>query len=379
VGQRLTPPEQQVIQDLITEARDHGLTTQQSCTVIGLSPRTLQRWQVAQRLPQAESNSPIPTTMQVIHARPYHALNAHEAALVVALIRSPLHADASCRELALALEQGPSPLYVSHVTIWAYQCALNCNGPRGRQVSSGLSRTAPETEWVTGPNQLWDWDITYLHSPERHVFFYLYSLLDHWSRKNIAWLVGSQLSSTCVQTLWDQGVITENLLEQPADTWPKSLSDRGAQMRSRSTKAYFKKLSIEQLFSRPSTPDDNPYIESHFATIKTQPVFPGYFADQPAAENYFDQFYPWYNDVHPHTRLHMLTPSQMHTGQLARRLADRATLKVATLAAREANPNTLTFTLEELIAQPLPDVSGYSIYTWAGPKIVPPKHATSLD
>ena len=281
-----------MIQALIGEARDHGLTSQQACTVIGLAPRTLQRWQVAQRLPQTEANSPTSTPTRVIHTRPYHALTAYEAAIVVALIRSPRHADASCRELALALEQGPSPLYISHVTIWEYQCTLQCNGPRGRQVSSGLSRTAPDTEWVTGPNQLWDWDITYLHSPERHLFFYLYSLLDHWSRKNIAWLVDHQLSSMCVQTLWDQGVINENLLEQPADTWPKSLSDRGAQMRSRSTKAYFKKLSIEQLFSRPSTPDDNPYIESHFATIKTQPVFPGYFADQPAAENYSGQFYP---------------------------------------------------------------------------------------
>jgi len=265
------------------------------------------------------------------------------------------------------------------VTIWEYQCALNCNGPRGRQGGQGLHRTAPDTDWVNGPNQLWDGDITYLHSLERGLFFYLNSLLDHWSRKNIAWLIGAQLSSASVQTLWDHGLINEALLDQPASTWPKSLSDRGAQMRSHSTKAYFKKLSIEQLFSRPRTPDDNPYIESHFATIKTQPVFPGYFADQTAAENYFDQFYPWYNDVHPHTRRHMLTPSQMHAGQSARVLANRAALKVATLATREADPDARIFTLEELIAQPLPDVSDYPIYTWAGPKIVPPKHATSLD
>src|SRR4030042_3266633 len=100
----------------------------------------------------------------------------------------------------------------------------------------------------------------------------------------------------------------------PAPTWPPSLSARGAQMRSHSTATYFKKLGIEQLFSRPRTPNDNPYIESHFATIKTQPVFPGFFADPPVAESYFSQFYPWYNDVHPHPRLHLLTPSQVHSG-----------------------------------------------------------------
>jgi hypothetical protein len=174
---------------------------------------------------------------QGLHPRPYNALTAREAALVVALIQSPLHADASCREPALALEQGPAPLYVSHVTIWEYQCALNCNGLRGRQTSQGLHRTAPDTDWVNGPNQLWDWDITYLHSPERGVFFYLYSLLDHWSRKNIAWLIGTQLSSACVQTLWDHGLITEHPLDQPASTWPKSLNDRGAQMRCMPDKA----------------------------------------------------------------------------------------------------------------------------------------------
>ena len=371
-----------MIRNLMTEACAAGLTTQQACAVIGLSPRTLQRWQAAARVrkPQPDPASmPARALPPTRPTRPYNALTAPEAALVLALIRSPQQADASCRELALALEQGPAPLYVSHVTIWDYQCALHCNGPRGRQVSQGQKRTAPDTTWVTGPNQLWDWDITVLHSPERGHDFHLYSLLDHWSRKNIAWLIDDHVSSALVQTLWDHGLINEALVDQPTSAWPKSLSDRGAPMRSHSTRAYFKKLSIEQLFSRPRTPNDNPYIESHFATIKTQPVFPGYFADQPAAEHYFGQFYPWYNDVHPHTRLHMLTPSQMHTGQLAQVLADRAALKVATLAAREADPSPRTFTLEELIAQPLPDVSGYPIYTWAGPKTVPPKPATSLD
>lgn len=231
---------------------------------------------------------------------------------------------------------------------------LELHGPRGRQVGQGRHRTAPDTDWVNGPNQLWDWDITYLPSLERGVFFYLYSLLDHWSRKNIAWLIADHLSSALVQTLWDRGLINEALLDQPTSTWPKSLSDRGAPMRSHSTKAYFKKLSVEQLFSRPRTPDDNPYIESHFATIKTQPVFPGYFADQATAENYFDQFYPWYNEVHPHTRLHMLTPSQMHAGQSACVLANRAALKVATLATRAADPSARFFTLEELIANLYP-------------------------
>ena len=365
-----------MIRHLIAEAQVAGLTTQRACEVIGLSPRTLQRWQAADpshsRAPGV-AGAPIAGVPVTRRPRPYNALTAHEAATIVALIQSPKHADASCRELALALEYGPFPTYVSHVTVWEYQCALQCNGPRGRQVAQGRHRTAPDTDWVNGPNQLWDWDVTYLPTPERGVFVYLYSLLDHWSRKNIAWLIGAQLSSTWVQTLWDHGLINEGLLDQPASTWPKSLSDRGAQMRSHSTQTYFRKLGIDQLFSRPRTPNDNPYIEAHFATIKTQPAFPGYFADPAEAEDYFSQFYPWYNDVHPHTRLQMLTPNQVHSGQRPRLLAERAALKMATLAARDGEPGAHTFTLEKLIANHLPDVSNYPCYSWGGTKNCPRK------
>jgi transposase InsO family protein len=362
-----------VILDLVAKAKAGGLPVKRACKVLGLSPRTVQRWKVPiQSLPPVAVTPPA-----VIRSRPYNALTASEAAAVIALIRSSKHADASCRELSLALQEGSTPTYVSHVTIWQYQRVLNCNGPRGRQVFQG--RTAPDTDWVNSPNQLWDWDITYLRTREPYIFLYLYSLLDHWSRKNIAWHINSRLSSDEVQTLWDHGLINEGLLDQPAHTWPKSLSDRGPQMRSHSTTTYFRKLGIPQLFSRPRTPNDNPYIESHFATIKTHPIFPGYFAGQAEAESYFDQFYPWYNDVHPHTRLNMLTPNQVHSGQGPRLLAERATLKAATLAARRADPGARTFTMEEFIDNHLPDVSDYPCYSWMGPKTAPAKKATPLD
>ncbi len=364
-----------MILELIADAQAEGLPAERACEVVGLSPRTLQRWH-APSLPSSDSETHPPAG---VRPRPYNALTAGEAATVIALIQSPQHADASCRELALALQIGPNPTFVSHVTVWEYECALKCNGPRGRQVFQGRGRSAPETQWVNGPNQLWDWDITYLHTGEPYVFWYLYSLLDHWSRKNVAWRISPQLASAEVQTLWDHGLINEGLLDQPTSTWPKSLSDRGAQMRSRSTSTYFRKLGIPQLFSRPRTPNDNPFIEAHFATIKTQPAFPGYFATLAEAEVYFSQFYPWYNDVHPHTRLHMLTPSQVHSGQAPRLLAQRVALKAATLEARRADPGAHLFTLEELIANHLPDVSNYPSYSWAGPEMVPAKKATALD
>lgn len=368
-----------MILDVIAEAQAGGLTLERACEVFDIAPRTIQRWQRPCSAPPTAAHDPQPAPPPVsMRARPYNALTASQAAAVVALIRSARHADASCRDLSLALLESPEKTYVSHVTFGHYQSLLGCNGPRGRQVAHGRNGAAPDTAWVNGPNQLWDWDVTYLPTTERSVFFYLYSLLDHWSRKNIAWLVSPRFISLEVQTLWDRGLINEGLLDQPAETWPQSLSDRGSQMRSQPTRRYFKKLGVAQLFSRPRTPDDNPYIESHFATIKTHPVYPGHFVTLAEAERYFGEFYLWYNDVHPHTRLNMLTPSQVHSGQSARLLAERAAVRAATLTARRVNPASQPFTMEALIANHLPDVSDYPCYSWAGPTVVPAKQATPL-
>jgi transposase InsO family protein len=348
--------------ELIAEAKAQGLPEQRACQVLGINPRSLQRW----RRPVSPA-APVPVCPP---PRPHNALVRDEAAAVVSVIRSPAHADQSCRELALSLENSPeSPVSVSHVTIWRYQAALECNGPRGRQVTRRRG-PAPDTDWVSGPNQLWDYDVTVLRTLERLVFLYLYTLLDHFSRKAVAWLIHPTFCSEQVQALWDQGLVNEGLLDQPQATWPQSLSDRGAQMRSHSTRAYFRKLGITPNFSRPRTPNDNPLIEAHFGTVKGQPVYPGGFTDQCEAVRYFTGFYPWYNQIHPLTTLNMLTPEQVHTGQAADLLAVRQARKAQALTRRRQAPRP-AFTLEELIAQPLPDVSHLPVYSWAGPDPAP--------
>ena len=355
------------MQALAAEAKAEGLPEKRTCQVLRISPRSLQRWR---RPPQLKAPAaPRP--------RPLNALTRAEAATVVSLIRSAEHADQSCRELALSLAASPATAFsVSPVTVWRYQVALDCAGPRGRQVSRRVG-PAPDTDWVTGPNQLWDWDVTVLRSPDRWIFWYLYSLLDHFSRKDVAWHVQDTLSSDHVQALWDQGLTHEGLLDQPREAWPKSLSDRGAPMRSHSTRQYFLKLGIAQFFSRPRTPNDNPRIEAHFGTVKTHPVYPGWFIDLPAAVTYFTGFYAWYNNVHRLTTLDMLTPNQVHSGQTATILAERHARQSQALARRRDACHT-PFALEELIAEPLPDVSRYPVYTWAGPGKASAIQATPL-
>jgi len=354
-----------VIRELVTEATVHGLSARRACHVLGLTPRTLQRWR-----------QPVSASSGAARPRPVNALTRPEAASVMSLIRSPEHADQSCRELALSLGLGIPAIPVSHVTVWRYQVALACNGPRGRQ-RHAHPLGAPDTDWVTGPNQLWDYDVTWLTTLERYGFLFLYSLLDHFSRKVVAWLVRATFTSDHLQTLWDHGLVNEGLLDASRDAWPQSLSDRGAQMRAYSTRQYFAKLGIAQLFSRPRQPNDNPRIEAHFGTVKTHPAYPGRFADLPEARTYFTQFYDWYNHLHPLTTMQMLTPNQVHRGQRTALLAARAAQHTFAQAVRRTACHH-PFTLEALMADTLPDVSHYPVYSWAGPSLAPANEATPL-
>lgn len=296
---------------------------------------------------------------------------------MVSIIRSPEHADESCRELALSLSGGNTPVFTSHVTIWHYQALLGCNGPRGRQ-RARIIGGEHDFNWVSGPNQLWTYDVSYLLTGRRLEYYFLYGLLDFYSRKVVSWLVSDRFVSDEIQRLWDHGLLSEGLLNQPKVLWPQAHSDRGAQMRALSTKAYFQKLGIIQTMSRPQTPNDNPRIEAHFGTVKTLPAYPGSFETLHAAHAYFTEFYEWYNQIHPLTTLHMLTPNQMHTGQGDAILADRRAGHLASIAARRSTSH-VPFTIEEVLQQDLPIVSDRPVYSWAGPKKSPPIVATPLD
>lgn len=349
-----------------------GLSQEKACQMLGISPRTIQRWRNPPREKPARSRP-----------RPYNALSPQESAAVMAIIRSEKHSDQSCRELSLSLLTGPAHIYVSPTTIWQYEKALACNGHRGKRAIRRGAKVAPATDFATGPNMLWDWDITYLRTARSHEFLYLYAVLDHYSRKVVAWLVSEQLACEQVQRVWDLALVQEDILALPQECWPKSLSDRGAQMRSHSTALYFQKLGIERLFSRPRTPNDNPEIESLFATVKTHPVYPEYFNNQTESERYFDEFFPWYNVIHPHTRLGMLTPEQVHTGQKAIILAERVELKTQALARRReyylAQRGQGDVPVEGLTEIDLSNVDSWPCYSWQGHIMSSAKLATPID
>jgi len=310
---------------LLTDAIADGLSVRAACAVVGLSERRWRKWQVRARVGDFDRHA-IPA-----HVRPYNALVPQERELIRSAVGCTAWADASCRELSVKILERDG-VYVSHVSIWLYERSLGIAGHRGKRRRMGVARPeAPDTSFLEGPNQLWAWDITKLRTGVPHRCWFLYAVLDQWSRKVVSWHVSERETSSEAQRAWDQAVLAEGC---PAERMPVSLSDRGAQMRSRSTAEFFLDLGVARLFARPRTPNDNPFVESLFSTVKTTPAYPGVFATIEEAIAYFKQFFAWYNHEHLHTRIGMVTPAQKHSGEAVRILAEREVIKQHTMAAR---------------------------------------------
>lgn len=171
---------------------------------------------------------------------------------------------------------------------------------------------------ATGPNQVWSWDITKLKGPEKWVYYYLFVMLDIFSRYVVAWMVAERENATLAKRL-----IKEACEKQAVE--PESLTihnDRGPPMKAKTTGQLIASLGVEQSFGRPHVSNDNPFSESQFKTCKYHPGFPERFGSITDALEYCRRFFPWYNDDHRHSSLVYLTPRQVHYG-LAQQALDK--------------------------------------------------------
>jgi putative transposase len=189
---------------------------------------------------------------------------------------------------------------------------------------------APEL-LATAPNQLWSWDITKLKGPVKWTYFYLYVILDVFSRYVVGWRVAERDSATLAQRLIAQTCERQGIA-QGALTMH---ADRGASMIAKSVALLLADLGVTKTHSRPHVSNDNPYSESQFKTLKYHPEFPERFGCAPDARSFLLDFFEWYNAQHHHGGLGWLTPWDVHYGQATQRLRDR---KLVLRHAFEANP-----------------------------------------
>jgi putative transposase len=161
---------------------------------------------------------------------------------------------------------------------------------------------------ATGPNQVWSWDITKLLGPAKWTYFYLYVILDLFSRYVVGWMLASRENTDLAGRL-----IRETLARHPVDPDRLTLhSDRGPAMKSHGVAQLLATLGVTKSHSRPHVSNDNPFSESQFKTLKYRPDFPDRFGSQEDALAFCRRFFAWYNDEHYHSGLAMLTPAVVH-------------------------------------------------------------------
>jgi putative transposase len=189
---------------------------------------------------------------------------------------------------------------------------------------------APELV-ATAPNELWSWDITKLKGPAKWVYYYLYVILDVFSRYIVGWMVAERESAALAEQL-----IATTCARQGITPGQLTLhADRGSSMRSKDVALLLADLGVTKTHSRPYTATDNPYSEAQFKTLKYRPTFPERFGCLQHARRFCEPFFAWYNTAHRHSGLAMLTPHDVHHGLAAQRLAARATVLAA---AHTAHP-----------------------------------------
>jgi len=172
---------------------------------------------------------------------------------------------------------------------------------------------------ATGPNQLWTWDITKLHGPAKWTYFYLYVILDVFSRYVVGWMVAHRESASLAQKLLAETYEREGI--QPGQLTVHA--DRSASMTSKPVAFLLADLGVTKTHSRPHVSDDNPFSEAQFKTLKYRPDFPERFGAAEDARAHCKDFFDWSNHEHHHSALGMLTPADVHHGRAEQRIAER--------------------------------------------------------
>jgi len=308
----------------IAEACHAGARLHPACAAVGLSVRTLQRWRRGGGI-QGDARRREHRAPEVVRT-PANRLSLAEQAEILAVANQVEFAHLCPHQIVPALaDQGR--YLASESTFYRVLRAADQLARRGKPKAPPRARPAPLV--ATAPNQVWSWDITYLATTVKGTFFYLYLILDVFSRKIVGWEVYASESAAQAAEVFRKAHLREGV---NADALVLH-SDNGAPMKGATMLATLQRLGVVPSFSRPSVSDDNPFSESLFNTLKGRPDFPALpFADIQAARMWVARFALWYNTEHLHSALRFVTPEQRHRDEDRELLAQRHALYQAARA-----------------------------------------------
>lgn len=282
------------------------LGTRPACRALGVSAATIYRWRRPQESPVMRARS--------ISAR---ALSELERAAVLGELHHERFLDTS-----------PAEVYATLLDEGRYLCSertmyrLLADRGEVKERRNQLTHPAyarPEL-LAQAPNEVWSWDITKLLGPAKWTYFYLYVVLDVFSRYAVGWTVQHRESAQVAKALIAQAAHQQKIL-------PGSLTvhaDRGSSMTSKPVAFLLADLGITKTHSRPYTSSDNPYSEAQFKTLKYRPSFPARFSSIEEARSFCREFFAWYNQEHRHSGIGLMTPAVVHQGQAEEFRAKRA-------------------------------------------------------
>jgi len=278
----------------------HDVGKKPACEALRVPRATFYRHQNANHNPSQQSLA--------MRAQPPQALDAQERQAVIEILHSERFLDDTPYQIyATLLDEGQ--YYCSIRTMYRILTEQHGSVIERRKHVQRPVYAKPEL-LATGPNEVWSWDITKLKGPVKWTYYYLYVILDIFSRYVVGWMVAHREQDALARRLIEESCTKQNI--EPGQLTVHA--DRGSSMNSKLVAHLLADLGITKTHSRPHVSNDNPYSEAQFKTLKYSPQFPGRFGSIQDARSFCQPFFNWYNKEHRHSAIALMTPEQVHYG-----------------------------------------------------------------
>ena len=290
--------------------------TAAACRAMGVARATLYRRRQPSR----------PNAYDCPKRRQPRSLGKDERRQILDLLHSPRFVD-----------KAPATVYATLLDEGTYHCSIrtmyrilhDAHEVRERRNQLRHPKYKKPELLATAPNQVWSWDITKLLGPAKWTYYYLYVILDIYSRYAVGWMLASREHADLAKRLIRETIEKENVNADQLTIH----SDRGPSMKSHTVAQLLATLGVTKSHSRPHVSNDNPFSESQFKTLKYRPDFPDRFGSQEDARGFCGRFFHWYHHEHYHSGLGLLTPAMVHYARASTILAARQDVLHAAYAA----------------------------------------------